>query len=204
MRVLLYTRHMTNSVYIFIGQSGSGKGTQVKLLEQTIRALHPSDTIFHLETGEKFRELIEGESFTSRKTKQYIADGVLPPAFLGVHAWSHVLIEGYTGEGYVFLDGTPRVAAEVPALLSAIEFYGWHPHIFYIEVGDTWAHDKLLARGRADDTQEEITGRIAWFYQSVLPAVDMLKSSPLVQFHRINGEQSVDAVQQEILTHLSI
>ena len=193
-----------NNVYIFIGQSGSGKGTQVQLLDQAIRAMHPEHSIFHLETGEAFRALVGGESYTAKKTKEYIEAGTLPPAFLGVHMWSHALIAGYEGQDHVFLDGTPRVAAEVPALLSAISFYGWHPHVIYIAVGDTWAKDKLLARGRADDNQEDIDGRIAWFYQSVLPAIDMLKASPDVTLHTINGEQTIEQVHADIAAALNL
>lgn len=192
-----------NNVYIFIGQSGAGKGTQVALLDKAIRAVY-GDSIFHLETGEAFRSLIAGESYTAQKTRALIDEGELPPAFLGVHAWSHALIAGYEGQRHVFLDGTPRVAAEVPALLSAFAFYGWRPHVIYIAVGDVWAKDKLLARGRADDNAADIDGRIAWFYQSVLPAIDMLKSSPLVTFHTINGEQSIEKVHADIVQLLHI
>ncbi len=134
-----------------------------------------------------------------------MAKGELPPSFLGVHAWSHSVIENYTGDQHVFIDGTPRVAEEVPALCSAFEFFGWDPHVINIEVGDKWAYDRLKARGRADDKDEMgVWGRIQWFHESVIPAVNLLKESPRVTFHTVSGEQSIEDVHKDICEELGL
>ena len=190
--------------YIFIGQSGSGKGTQVTLLEQTLQEHRLAATIFHLETGKKFRELIDGNTYTATLTKALMDHGQLPPPFLGVHMWSHTLIDDYNGEEVVFMDGTPRVASEVPLLLSACAFYGWQPHVVYIKVSDAWAREKLLARGRADDEIQEVDGRIRWFHDSVVPAIELLRVDTSVVMHEINGEQPIESVHKEIMNAIEV
>lgn len=195
---------MNNGVYIFIGQSGSGKGTQAQLLQETIKKLDPEAKTFRLETGMAFRELITGESFTALRTRHMIEEGKLPPSFLGVHAWSHLLIEKYQGDQHVIVDGTPRIKDEVPALISAFEFFDWNPHIINIEVGDEWSYDRLKARGRADDNEQDIWGRIQWFHESVVPAIELLKESPRVTYHSVSGEQTIEAVHKDICVALGL
>ncbi len=192
------------NAYIFIGQSGSGKGTQAALLERSIEASHPSASILHFETGNIFRSFIETDSYTAHKTKDVMEQGILPASFIGVHVWSHELIQSYSGQDFVIIDGTPRVAEEVPILLSAAKFYGWSTHVIYIEVGDVWANERLLGRGRADDTVDhERKARLEWFHDNVMPAIELLKSSPSVTFHTVNGERSIEEIHEEIVRKIN-
>lgn len=190
---------MKKDVYIFIGQSGAGKGTQIELLQKKVHAYMPEKEVLHVQTGDMFRSLIAVPSTTATRTKECIDKGVLPPAFLGIHAWAHIFIERYNENQTVCIDGTPRIPDEVPILLSAIDFYDWHPHVIYLSVGDQWAFDHMRGRGRADDRdEEEVRGRIAWFHESVIPSLELLTAHPHVTLHTINGEQSVEAVHADV------
>jgi adenylate kinase family enzyme len=191
---------MEHRVIIFIGQSGAGKGTQVSLAQEKLSNL----PVFRLETGKKFRELIASGTYTGDKTKSFIEGGMLAPSFLAIHIWTHELIENYKGNSHVLIDGLPRSAIEVPILLSAAAFYGWKLEVVYIEVGNEWAHERLIGRGRDDDQEAEIAKRIAWFHNSTIPAIELLKESPDVTFHRVNGEQTIEAVHEDICTALHI
>ncbi|MDB5255103.1 MAG: adk, adenylate kinase, adenylate kinase [Candidatus Nomurabacteria bacterium] len=193
-----------NPVYLFIGQSGAGKGTQVALLKERLLKDNANTKFFFLETGEKFRELIAGNTHTATLTRELMSKGILPPPFLAIHIWSHLLIENYDGNTTVFIDGTPRVPAEVPLLLSAAEFYGWTINILYLNVSDEWSTNHLKGRARADDTDERIAGRIAWFHASVEPSMELLKESPLVRFHEINGEQHIEDVHRDVCASIGI
>ena len=194
---------MNPRAIIFIGQSGAGKGTQVALLKEKL--LGAGTPVLYLETGKRFRELIASTSFTAARTKAVMDSGNLPPPFLGIHAWTHFLIEEYDGVSTVLMDGTPRVPDEVPVLLSAAKFYGWDLHVVWIDVGDEWAALRTKGRGRADDLDEhKIWGRIEWFHQSVVPTIELLKSSPIVTFHHIYGEQTIEAVHRDIAQAIDI
>lgn len=196
---------MEKAAYIFIGQSGSGKGTQAALLEQSIKASHPDTTLLHFETGTIFRSFIQTDSYTAHKTKEVMDQGMLPASFIGVHVWSHELINSYTGQDVVIIDGTPRVLEEVPILLSAAKFYGWNLQVIYLEVTDTWADERLRGRGRADDVVEhERTARLKWFHDNVMPAVEFLKTSSDCTVHTINGERSIEEIHQDICETLGL
>jgi len=186
-------------VYLFIGQSGSGKGTQVTLLKAALLKKDPTTTFFSIETGDKFRELIQSDRYTAKLTRTMMDKGELPPAFLGVHMWSHDLIERYDGVATVTIDGTPRVPDEVPLLLSAATLYNWTIHVICLHTSDQWGYARMKGRGREDDMKEkEITERIHWFHTSVEPAIELLRQSPLVVFHDIQGEQTIEQVHKDI------
>jgi adenylate kinase len=196
---------MATKAYIFIGQSGSGKGTQATLFEEKVRNLYPSESVLHLETGAIFRKFIETDSYTAQMTKEMMDKGLLPPSFIGVHVWSHELIQNYSGQQFVFIDGTPRVAAEVPVLLSAAAFYEWKLHVVFLAVGDAWSNERLIGRGRADDLDgNDRAERIAWFHANVMPAIDLLKISPDIDFLEINGERTIDEIHKDICEKLGL
>jgi adenylate kinase family enzyme len=92
----------------------------------------------------------------------------------------------------------------VPALLSAFEFYDWNPHIINIEVSDDWSYARLKGRGRADDNEADIWGRIQWFHESVVPAIELLKESPRVSYHTVSGEQTIEAVHKDVCQELGL
>ncbi len=193
-----------STAYLFICQSGAGKGTQAQLLIEKLQST-TTGGVFHLETGARFREFIKTDSVTATQTRAMMAKGELPPSFLGVHAWSHQLIASYKGEASVVIDGTPRVPDEVPILLSAAAFYGWDFHVCFIAVSDEWAYERAKGRGREDDINEhEVWGRLQWFHESVEPAIELLKQHPLVTFHTITGEQEIASVHEDICRTLSL
>ncbi len=196
---------MKTNAYIFIGQSGSGKGTQAALLDQKLQAVKPEDRLLHLETGTLFRSFIQTSSFTAQQTKSFIDRGMIPPSFIGVHVWSHELIAQYDGQEQVIIDGAPRVSDEVPVLLSAARFYDWKLNVVFINVGDTWANERLVARGRTDDLDEaDRTSRIAWFHDSVMPGITLLQQSPDIQFITVNGERAIADIHADICTQLGL
>ncbi len=193
--------------YIFIGQSGCGKGTQAKLLEEWIKQNDVEKReVFHLETGAKFREFFTTDSFTSKRATALGATGARQPDFLAIHIWSHVLIESYNGNQHLLIDGTPRSLAETTAFDSAMKFYDREkPTVIFINVSKQWSIDRLTARGRGDDkSQEEIEKRLAWFTKDVMPAVEWYRGHPEYHFVELNGEQSIEAVHAELISKIEM
>lgn len=196
---------MQPHAYIFVGHSGAGKGTQVALLKEKLKARHPETAVFHVETGALFRHFVTDDTYTARTTAALMDQGKLPPAFIGVHVWSHELVGRYNNETFVIIDGTPRVPIEVPVLLSAAAFYTWQVHVIALEVSDTWALERLMARGREDDKDEtERTERMHWYHTNVVPAIALLQEDKSVDYMRIDGERPIEDIHADICKHLGL
>ncbi len=196
---------MQPQTFIFFGPSGSGKGTQAKLIQKVLEEKDPERKILYIETGKKFRELAGGDSFTAKEIKRFIDSGSLAPVFLPIWVWAGFMMENMTGDEHMFLDGTPRRLEETCVLDSAIKFYKReNPFVISINVSDEWATRLLKGRGRSDDTDEEIKKRLDWYGKNVVPAIEFFKSNPYYKFIPINGEQTIEEVHKEIMEKVGL
>ena len=193
---------MVPQTLIFIGRSGCGKGTQSELLHKYIDE-HDSEKhlIFYLETGARFREFINKETFTSKMARRVMEEGGRQPDFLAVLMWGNIVAENFTNEEHLIIDGTPRSVAEATVLDTAIKFYNRKdPTVIYLNVSNKWSTNHLKRRGRADDLRpEEIETRLKWFDKDVAPALEYLKNQPSYRFVEINGEQTIEKVHYDIV-----
>jgi len=202
---MISLNHMQPQTFIFFGPSGSGKGTQVKLLQEEIKKKDPGGTILYLETGEKFRELIKKESFTAKIAKEIIGKGELIPEFLPIWIWTQYIVENLTGQEHLFFDGSPRKLEEAKVLDSAIKFYNReNPVVVSIEVSDKWATERLKERGREDDNKEDIKERLDWYHKNVIPTMEYFKNNSYYKFISINGEQTIEEAHKEIMKKVGL
>lgn len=190
---------MKHQTFIFFGQSGSGKGTQAKLLIEKIKQ---KDTrpVFYIETGQKFRDFITESSLTAKLTKDVMEEGGLLPEFLPIWIWTEYFVRHFSGDEHMILDGLCRRPHEAPILHSAMTFYKReNPIVLSIEVSRDWARERLLGRGRSDDNKDDIERRINWYYENVVESINYFKNNNFYKFISINGEQSIEDVHREIL-----
>lgn len=196
---------MSPQTYIFFGPSGSGKGTQAKLLMEELKKRDPERNIFHIEAGKKFRELSQENSFTAKKVEEIMQKGGLAPVFLPIWAWTEELKNNVTGNEHLFFDGVSRRLVEANVLDSALKFYQRENLIVIsIECSDEWAIKLMKGRGRADDTEEEMKKRLSWYKENTIPAIEYFKNDPDYKFIPINGEQTIEAVHQEIMEKVGL
>ncbi len=194
---------MENKVVLFIGPSGSGKGTQAKLLLNFLENNDKAKKTIYFETGKNFRSFIEGDSFTANLTKRVLDEGDLLPEFLPIWLWTEFLVNKYTGEENLILDGLTRRLPEVPVFISAIKFYAIkNPVLLSINVSEKWARERLLSRGRVDDNEEDIKIRLAWYFKEVVPAIECFKKDGYFKVIEIDGEASVEDIHQDIIKKL--
>ncbi|PIQ69133.1 MAG: hypothetical protein COV91_00535 [Candidatus Taylorbacteria bacterium CG11_big_fil_rev_8_21_14_0_20_46_11] len=191
--------------FIFAGPSGSGKGTQVDLLKRFLLKNTPEIPQYSSYTGDGFRNLMNGTTFTSHLVKEIQNAGLLQPEFLAIYLWADNLVKNITGKEHLFIDGSPRKPAEAVVLDSAMQFFKREPiHLIDVQVSDAETKRRLLARARHDDTEEGIDRRLAWYKTEVVPAVEYLKKQSRYQFHDINGEQTPEKVHADILASLGL
>ncbi len=188
---------------IFIGRSGCGKGTQAGLLKDYIATLdldkHP---ILYVETGEHFRHFILGKSFSAKLSRTTYEKDDRQPDFLACAMWSNVLIDELENDMHIVFDGTPRSLPEAFLISTAMEFYKREkPTVIYINVSRKWSEERLLSRGRMDDTSlSKINKRLDWFDKDILSAIEYFKNSKQYKFIEVNGEQTVDKVHSDIIS----
>lgn len=195
---------MRRHTFIFIGASGSGKGTQVSLLIDEIKKRDPRTPVRYLQTGQLFREFIKGDSYAARAAREAVERGDLLPTFVAMWMWSDYFIKHITGAEHLIIDGSPRTVEEVHHLDIALKFFDRkRPTVMYINVSKEWATARMLERatkeGRSDDTKESIDRRLRWFEQNVIPAVNVYRRDRDYDFYEIDGERTVSEVHTEIM-----
>ncbi|MDD4989545.1 MAG: nucleoside monophosphate kinase [Candidatus Pacebacteria bacterium] len=195
---------MTPRTFIMIGRSGCGKGTQADLLLAYLKEKTGMEG-YHLETGKKFREFIKTEGYTADLAREIINTGRLQPEFLAIWNWTSSVIENLKPDMNLVIDGAPRKLFEAEVLNLALEFYKReNPVVLFLNVSENWARERLMARQRGDDKLEGINRRLAWYETEVLPVVEFFKKKKSYGFLEINGEQSIEKVQADILSGLKL
>lgn len=191
---------------IFIGRSGAGKGMQSEHLKRYLAEHTPGTPVLYIETGDYFRKYIKEEGDTWARARKIIELGTRQPDFLAVWMWTTAFVENYTGNQHVVFDGAPRALAEANILDTALPFYDrTNPVVVFLNVSQGWAEDRLRGRGRADDLKPEVVARrFAFFEKDVVPVVEHYRVNPSYRFLEINGEQTPEAVFDDIKKGLSI
>lgn len=184
--------------FVFIGRSGCGKGTQAELLKADL-VVKSSLPVFYIETGDMFRNFIEGDGHSQKLSKDLYTKDARQPDFLACFMWSTFLVKDFDGKSHVVFDGTPRSPLEAELLDTAFTFYQFEKvHIIHLDVSRPWSEKHLLARGRSDDaTLAKIDTRLNWFDKDVIPAINYFKNSNH-DFIVVNGEQSIEEVHTAI------
>jgi adenylate kinase len=197
---------MQSQTFLFFGPSGSGKGTQAKLLINYLNEKNPGRNILYLETGERHREFAKSNSLTARKTKEVIENGGLMPEFIPVWLWTQFFVDNIkSGDEHIILDGVSRRPHEALIIDSALHFYDRkNPIILSINVSPHWVVERLVERGRVDDKEKEIIRRIEWYEKNVVPAMEHFKNNPYYKFIEINAEQSIEEVHRKILEKIGL
>jgi len=215
---------MKNSLnFIVLGKSGSGKGTQAKLLTEHFGDLR------HFCTGDMFRALSKADTAVGSKIREIMTKGGLPLDDIATTLWMHkISFELKENEGMI-ADGFPRRVPEAENLDRFLEFLSRKESTICIlvDISREEAFGRLTKRRqckkcnrlipwvgkfkelkvcdecggelitRADDKEEAIKNRLDYYEENVVPVVEYYrKNGKLIE---INGEQSIEKVFEDIL-----
>jgi adenylate kinase len=171
-----------------MGVAGAGKSVQGRWLADEFG-------YSWLSTGEFLRMLISGEQRKEMLSGKLLSDKQIITL---VHKIFTVVD---TKEEFV-LDGFPRTTAQADWLLSQVKHGQLHvTAVINLKASKEAVKERLLKRGRQDDTEEAIEARFQEYEQSVLPILEHFKAAG-VPIHDINGEQPVEMVHADIVKAL--
>jgi len=188
---------MNLKTVIFIGKSGSGKGTQARALEVFLN--NNGDSVCHFETGAALRELASESSYTGELVKKTLGGGNMQPLFLAVWLWSNIFVTKLTGHEHIICDGFPRRTPEADTLDTAMEFYGReNVDVVHCMLTDEQVFERLSKRGRNDDTEDGIKRRIDWFNEEVVPVIEYFKGNDRYIVHDIDASKSEEETFADI------
>lgn len=193
---------MNSETFIFYGIVGSGKGTQVKLLQDYLKAKDGKEIIYAY-PGNEYRKIIESDTQTSALVKDTLGNGDLQPDFLTNSIFVNMLISTISPNKHLIADGYPRTLDQAGCFEDIIKFYGRkNVKIIYLEVSKEEVTKRMKLRGRHDDTDDGIERRFNEYENKVIPSMNSLKEKSSYEFYNINGEQSVEDVHKDIIKAL--
>ena len=194
---------MQPQTFVFFGQVGSGKGTQVKLLMDFLKSKDGKDTVYAY-PGSEYRKIIEAGSFVGSLIKESVSTGNLQPDFLTDSIVVNILNSSLTSEKHLIADGYPRTVAQAETFEVMMKFYKRDEvKIIYIELSEEEAMKRNLLRGRADDTETGLRKRFNEYLNKVIPAINYFKDKQNYVIYTINGEQSIEDVHKDIIKALN-
>ncbi|MEX2052140.1 MAG: nucleoside monophosphate kinase [Candidatus Paceibacterota bacterium] len=195
---------MEPQTLVFFGIIGSGKGTQIKLLIDLLKNRDARECVYAY-PGDEYRRLVQEDNFTGRLIKDSMHRGHLQPDFLTTSIVTNVLAVALNPEKHLIFDGYPRTPTQAEALDAMINFFQRKDvKIIYIELSEEEAMKRNLARGRRDDTPEGIAKRFDEYINKVVPAMDYFKDKNNYTIYTINGNQSIEQVQSDIVKAIGL
>lgn len=173
---------------IFMGVAGSGKSSQGRRLADELG-------LPWLSTGEFLRMLISGE-----KRKEMLAGKLLSDHEI-IELVQKILAVIDKNEEFV-LDGFPRTAAQADWLLNQVKHGQLRiSAVVHLQASEAAVKERLLQRGRLDDTEESIDERFREYEETARPILEHFKQAG-VKVVDIDGEQSVNTVHDAIVNAL--
>ena len=144
---------------VILGRQGSGKGTQCALLVDHY-------AIPHISTGDMLRDAVAAGTEFGQMAKAIMDRGDLVSDDIIVGVVQERLARDDAAAGFL-LDGFPRTVGQAEALAGIAA-----PRVVVnLDVPTDLVLERMLLRGRADDTEEAITRRLELYEEQTAPLV---------------------------------
>ncbi|MBS9371159.1 adenylate kinase [Rhodococcus sp. B50] len=150
---------------VLLGPPGAGKGTQAAILSEKLGV--PA-----ISTGDLFRANIGQGTPLGVEAKKYIDAGELVPAEITNNMVRERLAEPDAANGFL-LDGFPRSVEQAKELENILKDLGVElDGVLSFVIDEDVVVERMLARGRADDTEDVIRNRLRVYREETAPLLD--------------------------------
>jgi adenylate kinase len=176
---------------VLVGPPGAGKGTQAAALSDKLG-------VPHISTGELFRAHIGDETELGRSVKRFLDAGRLVPDEVTNELVRERLAEPDADAGFL-LDGFPRNVAQADLLKKILADSSTAlDAVVELAVDDDVLVERLLARGRGDDTEEVIRHRQQVYRSETAPLLDYYRDVLVT----VDGIGEVEEITARVLNEL--
>lgn len=177
---------------VILGPPGAGKGTQAEMLSESLG-------IPHVSTGDLFRANISEGTAIGLEAKKYLDAGDLVPSQVTVDMVKARVQEPDATKGFI-LDGFPRSTDQADSLADILaEHSASLDAVLSFVVDEDVVVERMLARGRADDTEAVIRNRMQVYTKETSPLLDYYGEQVTV----IDAVGDVGEVHQRVLRALN-
>jgi adenylate kinase len=205
---------------VLMGGPGAGKGTQARRIAVELG-------LPQVATGDLFRQHIKNKTRLGELAQRYMDAGELVPDEVTVGMMHERLAMPDCAKG-ALLDGFPRTISQAESLdellamkgqkISVVPFISVSPDVLLQRLAGRWTCTKCghvyhtlyqppkvagvcdldgsALYQREDDTEETQRHRIEVYFENTAPLLDYYRQRGLLA--EVNGEQSIEGVQQEL------
>ncbi|MEA3399262.1 MAG: nucleoside monophosphate kinase [Patescibacteria group bacterium] len=185
--------------YILVGRSGCGKGTQLELLQQKINK--PNKTIA---MGDIYRAFFKEEGYVRDIARDIsVNQGKFQPDFITNSLFVSKALDVIDNKSVLFLEGYPRTSDQFKVVKELMEYTKRNNiTVINLYVSAESAKQRLLDRGREDDTEKAIDSRLLEYERTVVPMLEEIKKDSSINYIEIDGEPTVEEIHQDIMSKI--
>jgi adenylate kinase len=205
---------------VMLGPPGAGKGTQARMMSESLK-------MPHISTGDMLREALKNQTELGKKAQTYMDSGALVPDELVDAIVAERLKREDCVRGFI-LDGYPRTISQAQALQAVLGKIGEKVLTVGVEVENKVLIKRLSARWtcpkcgkmfnaqldpgkingqcdecstdlmqRKDDTEEVIANRLQVYHRQTQPLIRYYQDQGA--YLKVNGDRPIDQVFDSIV-----
>jgi len=168
-----------------LGLAGSGKSTQGQLIAKRLGCPWVSMSTLLKENGD---DKVQEDILAGRIVDDKITLRILDDYLSSISADKNEFV----------IDGWPRALSQAEWLVAKIKAGELlSSGIIHLKAHQHIAKDRLMHRGRIDDTEEAIAKRFNDYRTTILPILDYLSSQGL-KVYDIDADDSIEQVEQGV------
>ena len=158
-----------------------------------------------IEVGPGFRDFQQRTSDSAKLSIEVNKKGDLQPEFLAIYLWADLFVKYFSKDKNIIIDGSPRRYREAKVLDNALKFYEVeNPTVILLNISREEAKNRMLSRGRIDDDEKRIEGRLGWFETDVMRSINFFKEDDYYNFIELDGEKGIDDIFEEMIEKLNL